>query len=182
MTALARRTLDWLAVFLWPAGRIGRGAFALAAPLVYAAWYAAPFAMNGLIAYLEGPEAGADMPFWAIFAFYPALAGLAYVSLCVHQKRLADAGRGVWSFWLLAAGGIALLMALPAIIVATTPVALSPTSPREPSRMVEPLSFLMAVGPMLAILIAWPLYSLWVGLAPSRPAPLEEPAAPGLAA
>ncbi|MFT4250887.1 MAG: hypothetical protein QM608_00165 [Caulobacter sp.] len=177
MTALLRRLLAWPAIFLWPAGRIGRRTFALAAPAVYAAWWLSPFVMVALILWLEGPEGAADTPPWATLSFYPALLALAYVSLCVHRKRLADAGRGAWSFWLLSVASIAALMLLPTLLMTTIPLGADQSLPLDEYGRLPPQPFLVAGAPLLAVLIAWPLYSLWAGLARPRPAPEAPPLA-----
>ncbi|GEM_PF-2254524 len=174
----ARSPRAWLAAFLSPAGRIGRGTFVLAVVAVYAAWYATPFALNWIASLAFGETDPFPSPeFWMGLALYPAVAALTYVSFCVHRKRLADARRTTLSFGLMVFASVAAIVVGLLVSLATvSPVAVhGGTASAEVNIDVGRSSWTETL-PLLAFLAAWPLYSLWVGLAPSR---AEEPAPEG---
>ncbi|TCS12109.1 uncharacterized membrane protein YhaH (DUF805 family) [Caulobacter sp. BK020] len=85
-----------------------------------------------------------------------------YVGLCLHLKRLRDAGRPPWS-----------LISLSLLTLLGTPLALLLPSLRlmfQNGPGVEGSDTMMFAAMALgaAAILAWPFYSLWVGLAGPR--------------
>ncbi|MGR4865198.1 DUF805 domain-containing protein [Caulobacter sp. LARHSG274] len=143
-----------LKLLLSPAGRIGRRAFAWSALGLYGLLPAV--AVTNV---LLGATGGGLVS----LALSCALLGLVvlapYVGLCLHLKRLRDAGRGpgsLMSLTLLTLVGTPLALALPSLRLAYGHDA----GPEGGDAM---MFAAMALGAWA--LLAWPFYSLWVGLA-----------------
>lgn len=146
-----------LKLLLSPAGRIGRRAFAWSALGLYGLLPAVA-ALNLLL------SAAGDGPISITLSC--VLLGLVvlapYVGLCLHLKRLRDAGRGPWS-----------LVSLSLLTLVGTPLALMLPSLRlaygynsGPGGGDAMMFAALALGAVA--LLAWPFYSLWVGLARAK--------------
>lgn len=161
--------MDGLKLLLSPTGRIGRRAFGWSA----LALYGLPLmlaATNWLLLGVRG-ENLVTMTLGTILFGVVVLAP--YVGLCLHLKRLRDAGRRSWS-----------LASLSLLTLVGTPLALMLPSLRlmfqdgSGAKGADGVMFaIMALG--AATILVWPLYSLWVGLAPPEgisPPPQVKPA------
>ena len=166
--AVQGSSMDWLRLPFDPSGRIGRRAYGLAMLGVYAVWWGTPFALvlPAVIArnsQLGPPDSLLPLLFLLQFVVLP------YVGVCLHLKRLRDAGRGPWSLVVMVA---LTLTAFPAAI------AFGLWSLRGQSS-VENLNYPIVIGILLiltaiVIVLAWPAYAFWVGLGASRIRPAQD--------
>ncbi|MFT4250888.1 MAG: DUF805 domain-containing protein [Caulobacter sp.] len=159
-------------VLFSPRGRIDRRTFGLAILAVYVLWYLVP-AVLATIGAFSG-DIGTSLLLNSLHT--PTLLVLTYVSLCLHLKRLADAGRRGVSFAVMCAATIALPILATVAALSMAGDALQGQSSMNNLNypLVGGMMLFLWLGPtLLLIAVGWPIYSLWTGLAPSRPAPRE---------
>jgi uncharacterized membrane protein YhaH (DUF805 family) len=149
-----------------PRGAIGRRAFALAMLGLYGVWWGGPFVLVMPAVIARDSRLGPPDSLVQLLALLQ-MTVLPYISLCLHLKRLQDAGRDVWSLVVML---VATLAAIPVAIAAALWRLQGQSSAENLNYPLYMIGFVLLAAAI--VLLAWPLYGVWVGAARSKARPV----------
>ena len=155
--------MTWLRLFFDPTGRIGRRAFVLSMTGLYALWLLVPLVPSALVSDLLVANFRLGTQFPPLGLLQTLLPP--YVCLCLHLKRLRDAGRGPGSL----IGMIVFSFATILVAVAFGSWFLHDQLPVKNLNYAAIWIFVIGAG-----IIAWPIYGVWVALGESKSPPLRD--------
>ena len=164
--------MRWLKLFFDPTGRIGRRAFVLCQLGLYLVWIFAPSLLALPAEFSHRGVEQADLGYIKMAAPMLLLLQLAfpYVNICLHLKRLRDAGRGPGS-----------LIATSVFSVAAVPVALmignwTLRGQSSVENLNFPIVWFISIAlALVVVLVSWVVYAVWVALGTPRAAPRQDP-------
>lgn len=161
-----------LRLFFDPTGRIGRRAFVLCQLGLYLVWIFAPSLLALPAEFGRRGVEQADLDYLKLAAPMLLLLQLVfpYVNICLHLKRLRDAGRGPGS-----------LIAISVCSVAAIPVALmignwTLRGQSSVENLNFPIVWFISIAlALVAMLVSWFVYGVWVALGTPRAARRRDP-------